>query len=148
MVTTKPGPEATLVLTRTFAAPREEVFRAWTDPEALKKWWAAGPGFTTPIAEVDLRVGGRYRLGMKAPDQELPYVVGGTYRAIHRPARLVYTWVWEGTDGPETLVTVEFRTLGSSTEVILTHEFFPTDEARKGHEMGWGSCLDGLAKIL
>ncbi len=148
MVTTKPGPETVLVLTRTFTAPREEVFRAWTDPEALKKWWAAGPGFTTPIAEVDLRVGGRYRLGMKAPDQELPYVVGGTYRAIHRPARLVYTWVWEGTDGPETLVTVEFRDRGSVTEVVLTHEPFADAADRDRHSAGWNGCLDRLAQVI
>lgn len=111
MATTKPGSETVLVLSRTFAAPRERVFRAWTDPAILKKWWAAGPGFTPTVAEVDLRVGGRYRLGMRAPDQGADYIVAGTYREVQRPARLVYTWAWEGTAGPETLVTVEFHAL-------------------------------------
>jgi len=148
MVTTKPGPETVLVLTRTFAAPREKVFRAWTDPEALKKWWAAGPGFTTTIVEVDLRVGGSYRLGMKPPDQEVAYVVGGTYREIQRPARLVYTWIWEGTDGPETLVTVEFRDRGSLTEVVLTHEHFADATDRDRHAAGWNGCLDRLAQVI
>jgi uncharacterized protein YndB with AHSA1/START domain len=148
MAKTRPNPETTLFVARTFAAPREEVFRAWTDPEALKEWWAAGPGFTTPVAEVDLRVGGRYRLGMKAPDQELPYVVGGTYREIERPARLVYTWAWEGSNAPETLVTVEFRDRGSLTEVVLTHEHFADATDRDRHAAGWNGCLDRLAQVI
>ncbi len=66
----KSSTETTLNLRRTFKAPRPEVFRAWTDPEELKKWW--GPeGYATPSAEVDLRVGGKYRLGMmKLPKGE------------------------------------------------------------------------------
>lgn len=94
MATTESGPGTVLVITRKLAAPRERVFRAWTEPEELKRWWGAGDGFTTPIAEVDLRVGGR---------------------DVQRPSRLVYTWAWEGSEGPETLVTVEFRDLGQST---------------------------------
>ena len=62
--------ETILQISRTFNAPRELVFQAWTQPESLSRWWAAGPRFTTPIAEVDLRVGGKYRLGMLAPDQD------------------------------------------------------------------------------
>ena len=142
--------EHTLQIKRTFAATREKVFRAWTNPEEVKKWF--GPeGYATPSVEIELRTGGKYRFGMKKlPDGELFYL-SGVFREVKPSEKLVYTWQWEGGEGPqagETLVTVEFRTLGSSTEVILTHEFFPTDEARKGHEMGWGSCLDGLAKIL
>ncbi len=85
MATTKPSPEATIHITRTFAARREKVFRAWTELRELKKWWAAGPGYTTPIAEVDLRIGGRYRLGMKPPDKDVVYIVGGTYREVLPP---------------------------------------------------------------
>lgn len=148
MATTKPGAEATLVVARTFAAPREQVFRAWTDPEELKKWWAAGPGFTTPIAEVDLRIGGRYRLGMKPPDKDVIHVVGGIYREVQRPSRLVYTWAWENGDGTETLVTVEFRDKGSSTEVVLTHEGLASHESRDQHAHGWTGCLDSLGRLM
>ncbi len=95
MATTKAGSDTVLVLSRTFTGSREKVFRAWTDPSVLKQWWA-GPGFTATIAEVDLRVGGRYRLGMRAPDKDVDYVVIGTYRKVQQPARLVYTWTWEG----------------------------------------------------
>lgn len=148
MAAPKPSLETTLHLTRTFAAPREKVFRAWTDPEALKKWW--GPeGYATPIAQVDLRVGGGYRLGMrKLPDGDLFYLAG-TFREVRPPERLVYTWTWEGeAEFGETLVTVEFRARGSSTEIILTHQLFPSEKARQDHEKGWSSCLDRLAGAL
>ena len=77
-------PDTTLTVRRTLAAPRERVFQAWTDPAALTQWW--GPkGYTTPMAEVDLRPGGRYRLGMrKLPDGELLFL-SGTYREVRPP---------------------------------------------------------------
>ena len=140
--------ETTLHLRRTFQAPREKVFRAWTDPEELRKWW--GPdGYETPIAEVDLRVGGAYRFGMrKLPDGDIFYLQG-TYREVRPPERLVYTWRWEATpELGETLVTVEFHDRGGSTEVALTHELFPTDKARSDHEKGWNSILSQLTKAL
>ena len=148
MASSRPGTEITLNLRRTFQAPREKVFRAWTDPEELKKWW--GPeGYATPSAEVDLRVGGKYRLGMrKLPDGEIFYL-SGIYREVRPPERLVYTWRWEAQpEHGETLVTVEFREVGDSTEVVLTHERFPTETARDDHNRGWSGCLDRLAKLL
>ncbi len=84
-VTTLPS----LSITRTFAAPRERVFQAWTDPEELKKWW--GPdGYTTPSAEVDLKVGGSYRFAMKPPGGEV-FFLSGEYREVRAPEKLVYT---------------------------------------------------------
>jgi uncharacterized protein YndB with AHSA1/START domain len=148
MATTKPSLEAIIHITRTFAAPREKVFRAWTEPQELKKWWAAGPGYTTPIAEVDLRVGGRYRLGMKPPDKDVVHIVGGAYREVQRPSRLVYTWVWEGSSAPGTLVTVEFRDQGASTEVTLVHEPFADSQSREQHLAGWTGCLDRLTNLV
>lgn len=141
-------PETTLHLTRTFPAPREKVFRAWTDPAELKKWF--GPeGYATPIVEVDLRVGGQYRLGMmKLPGGDVLYVVG-TYREVRPPEKLVYTWRWEAApEAEETVVSVEFRDRGGSTEVFLTHELFATEKARDDHEKGWSSSLVRLSKAL
>jgi len=95
MATRNASPETRLSLTRTFSAPREKVFRAWTDPEELKKWWGP-PGYSTPTADVDLRVGGAYRFGMmELPDGEVFYLAG-TYREVRPPEKLVYTWNWEG----------------------------------------------------
>ncbi len=156
--------EIFLRISRTLNAPRELVFQAWTEPDRLKQWWRAQPGFSTPIAEVDLRVGGRYRLGMQPPDRDEPYVVVGTYREILPPEKLVYTWAWEvnppaGTSGAgpepasalepgETLVTVEFHNVGGKTEVVLTHEYFPDSHVRDEHQGGWGGCLEQLAKLV
>ncbi len=139
------SPANTLRIGRTFASPREKVFRAWTDPEALKRWF--GPvGYSTPSADVDLRVGGQYRLGMrKLPDGEIFYLTG-VYREVRAPEKLVYTWYWESEpELGETLVTVEFRASGDSTEVVVTHELFTTDKALDDHDKGWNSCLDRLA---
>lgn len=137
----------TLRVRRTFPAPPERVFRAWTDPAELKRW--AGPGETTvATVEVDLRVGGRYRINMQAPDGT-PYHVVGTYRAVDPPKKLVYTWFWETNPAMgETVVTVEFRDLGGRTEIVLTHERLPTEEDRRNHETGWTACFDTLAGLV
>jgi len=138
-----------LRITRTFAAPREKVFKAWTDPAALKKWFAPGDDYATLIAEVDLRVGGRYRIQIRSPKGHLN-TVAGVYREIEPPEKLVFTWSWQegGMDVGETLVTVEFRDRGNTTELILTHEVFPTAEGRDEHSKGWAGCLDRLPKAL
>jgi len=140
--------EATLRLTRTFPASRERVFRAWTEPEALRRWLSPET-HETPSAEVDLRVGGAYRIGMrKLSDGKASYVTG-LYREITPPEKLAFTWRWEGEpEHGETLVTLEFRDLGGVTEVVLTHEQFPSEESRDGHGKGWTSCLNKLDTCL
>ncbi len=85
----------TLRITRRFAAPRDKVFQAWTDPEALKRWFAPSEDYSTPQAEVDLRAGGTYRIQMKAPDGAI-YAVKGTYKDVQPTKRLVFSWAWEG----------------------------------------------------
>ncbi len=147
MAETIPTSETTLQLKRIFPAPREKVFRAWTDPKELKKWFAPTDEYTVPFAEVDLRVGGNYRIAMQAPDGNL-HIAIGTYREILPPEKLVFTWSWEGADMQETLVIIEFRKQGNSTEVVLTHKLFPNVEARDKHSQGWTGCLDRLAKVL
>ncbi len=144
-----PNPTSTAVLriARTFPASRQRVFEAFTEPELLKQWW--GPaGFSLPKATVDFRVGGAYRFGMQPPQGDLMYLVG-TFREIKRPERLVYTWVWEGAP-PEsqTVVTVEFREVEGNTEVVVTQEPFPNDEARQQHVFGWEGGFDRLTEIL
>ena len=84
----------------------------------------------------------------KLPDGPVFYL-SGTYREVRPPEKLVYTWRWEAEpEYGETLVTVEFHDRGGSTEIVLTHELFPTEKARGEHERGWSGCCDKLAKIL
>lgn len=147
-----PQPDAqqvTLHIKRTFAAPRDQVFQAWTDPQALKKWW--GPaGYTTPSAEIDLRVGGKYHIVMRSPDGH-EYDLYGVYQTVESPVKLVYTWNWRGTrmdDIGETLVTVEFNVLeNNTTEVVLAHERFPNQQACDEHNWGWNATLDRLSAV-
>lgn len=143
--------EAVLRLSRTFNAPRERVFDAWTDPEVLREWWSAMPTMKPSCAEVDLREGGRYRLGMQDAESGNEHVVVGEYREVRRPERLAYTWMWENKPemtGGETLVEIDFRELGDGTEVVLTHTGLPTDESRGQHTHGWNGCLDSLGRYL
>jgi glutathione S-transferase len=136
-----------LEVRRTFAAAPERVFAAWTTPEELKLW--AGPGpIECPVTEVDLRVGGRFRINMRDPNGK-EYRVVGTYREVDPPRRLVYTWSWE-TDPlvTDSLVTVDFHDRSGKTEVVLRHEKFPDAERRDRHQVGWTACLEKLAAML
>lgn len=147
---TETDTEIGLRLERQFDAPSERVFDAWTDPQVLKQWWAAGPDWSTPLAEVDLRVGGRYRMSMRDPQNDATHTVGGEYKEIDRPARLVYTWAWERMDGAEldgeeSIVEVEFKSQDAGTLVVVTHRGFASEESRANHEHGWNACLDNLA---
>jgi uncharacterized protein YndB with AHSA1/START domain len=133
----------TVRITRIINAPRDDVFRAWTEPEQIREWW--GPGeFTCPEAEVDLRPGGSYRLAMQ-PTAGEPFIVAGTYREVEPPALLVYTWRWEtgpAADGSESVVSVEFKPVGARTELVLTHTEFPESHGPAPYKMGWEGGLE------
>jgi uncharacterized protein YndB with AHSA1/START domain len=138
-----------LIVRRTFAIDPEDAFRAWSDPNEMRRWFSP-IGFTTPVAEAEVRPGGHYRVGMQPPEGPTVYA-RGTYREVAPPDRLVFTWSWEeGTDlhGGETLVTVEFRAVPTGTEVILTHELLPSEQAVQMHREGWEACLANLARHL
>jgi uncharacterized protein YndB with AHSA1/START domain len=143
-------PDIVLEMRRTIRTSREKAFHAWTDPGQLRQWFAVAEGFTTPIAEVDLKVGGRYRLGMKAPGDSPLLIVGGVYQEILPPEKLVFTWQWESASPDElgTLVTVEFYEREGVTEIVLKHERFKNVMQRDKHREGWVGCLDQLERLL
>jgi uncharacterized protein YndB with AHSA1/START domain len=138
-----------LTLKHTFKAPREKVFNAWIDPQALMRWFAPSPQFTTPIAEVNLRVGGRYRIEMLEPDGTR-HVVTGIYREVQRPSRLVFTWSGTGcaAESEQTLVTIDFIARGDLTDVVLIHEGFVSERDRQAHLHGWNGCIAQLEAFL
>ena len=139
--------EKGILIQRIVAAPIEEVFSAWTKPEILCQW-PGPPGTTAPVIEVDLRVGGKYRLGIRNESGTILYV-GGEYQEVLPPRRLVYTWQSEQEDPDETLVTVDFRPVKHAhTEIVLKHERFTSVTARTNHHTGWDGCLDKLSKLL
>ena len=130
-----------LTISRTLAAPLDRVWRAFTDPAALVAWF--WPQRFAPTAEVDLRVGGRYRIGGPA----VGMAVSGEYVTVEPPHKLVFTWVWDGEPG-ETLVTIELAAAGTGTELALRHERFADDAGRDNHAQGWHDCLDRLPEWL
>lgn len=129
-------------------APSERIFSMLTDPAELAKWW--GPhGFTTPETELDLRVGGGYRLSMQPPDGDL-FHLAGEFREIHRPSRLVYTFRWEEPtpDDRETVVTLALDALGDATEVSLSQGMFATEERLALHRSGWTDSFEKLRDVI
>jgi uncharacterized protein YndB with AHSA1/START domain len=148
MTDTQTAEATKLVLRRTYHVPRERLFEAWTTPNILTQF--LGPG-EVKCAEVnvDLRVGGAYRIVMLMPDGER-MVATGRYREIDRPSRVACTWKWEE-DNPaeekETLLTLEFLDLGAETELVLTHEALRDADSRDRHTQGWTQILDQLETI-
>ena len=135
-----------LVIRRTYDAPVAAVWAAWTDPAQMKHWMGASDDYNTEVTS-DLRIGGRYRIVMRATDQET-HRVGGVYQEIVPLRRLVYTWAWESTPERESLVTVEFAPDGEGTALSLTHQRFFDRDARDRHRAGWVVCLDRFARYL
>lgn len=142
--------DRTLVIERVFDAPPELVFAAWTDPEQAKQWM--GPrDYPAFQSESDLRVGGKWRSGLRSPDGRAMWN-GGVYREIVPPKRLVYTFAWDedsGMHGPETLVTVDLAEIaGGKTRMTMRQAVFDTTSNRDGHRGGWNSMFDRLAEYL
>ena len=136
-----------LVLRRTYDAPRELVYQAWTDPQ-LAKEFLCPEEVTIPDAAFDVRVGGAYHITMNTKNG--PMTVRGVYREVRKAERLVMTWQWDEDDPKdmhETLLTIEFNVHGSGTELILTHENLASIESRDNHTHGWNSILDKLASL-
>lgn len=145
-----------LQLTRVFDAPRESVFKAWTDANQIKQWFKPPSDASLQSVKADARVGGKYRIQIRKNDGEF-FTSVGTYLEVKPPERLVFTWEFEK-DGsgdefgevepPEMLVTLEFHARGNQTELVLTHEKFTSVESRDRHKQGWTSLMDELGKIL
>jgi uncharacterized protein YndB with AHSA1/START domain len=140
--------ETSLELKRVFQAPLQRLYQAWIDPQMLNAWFHPNNQLTTE-AEVDLQVGGRYRIQMK-PAQGEPYIVGGVYQEIVPEEKLVFTWRWHNdeTEAPS-LVTVLFRAVSATeTEVVLRHEQLGGVEDRDNHALGWQGTFEQLAGFL
>jgi uncharacterized protein YndB with AHSA1/START domain len=134
-------------LERTFAAPAEAVFDAWTSPEVMRRWLHPGADWATPEAEVDLRVGGRIRVVMRRPDGS-EIESQGEFTLIERPHRLVMTWTFGDEPSNEQLIELTFTESEGSTTVLLVNSAISTDERRDAQEWGWKGCFDQLERAL
>lgn len=141
--------ERVLVLHRTFDAPRDLVFKAWTDPQHLMRW-SCPTGFVLTHCEGDLRPGGAWCSCMRSPEHGDLWL-GGVYREIRAPERLVFTHAWDsgpGKPGHETVVTVTLTERGGKTDMTFRQAEFESVESRDGHGAGWTECFDKLAELV
>ena len=142
------GQKPSLRLARNYPVAPEKVWRAWTDPEALKLWWGPDAADRVSAVQLDVRVGGRFRIvfgGPRGTDHE----VQGVYKEVVRPRKLVFTWTWPNTTPErESLVSIVFKAAGSGTELDFRHERFFDEAARDGHRRGWSAALDKLEAYL
>jgi len=137
------GAPATLEVRRTFRASPQRVFNAWTSAEAIRRWFSP-ENASVENAAVDFRVGGSYRVDIRDSNGNL-HVVGGQYRQIDAPRRIVFSWRWENhPHATDTVVSVEFIEHAEGTEVVLVQEGLVTEQDRAGHRHGWIGCLEKL----
>ena len=137
----------TLRIERTYQAPAQAVFDAWTSEAVLRRWFHAEHHWETSEAKVDLRVGGTVRVVMRDPETGSEYGGGGRYTEIDPPNRLAFTWIWD--DNPtRTLIELEFEETDGITTVRFVHSGLWNEEAVRSHKGGWDRCFDNLARTL
>jgi uncharacterized protein YndB with AHSA1/START domain len=150
-----------ILIERVFDAPRELVWKAWTEPGYVKRWWGA-KGFTEPVVRIDLREGGRYLFGMRSPEGQ-DFWSTGEYREIAPAERLVFTDSFSDAEGNvvpasyygmtgdwplELVATVTFEDADGGTKVTIREPGVPADEGRDMAVVGWNESLDKLAEVL
>ena len=137
-------------LQRRFRASPERLFRAWTQPDALREWWCPA-GWAAGDVEIDLRTGGAYRIEMRRAGAGGGIVsVSGRFLEVRPPERLVFTWRWHGAfaEMPETLVTLELRGSESETLLTLRHDHFTDLALRRQHRGGWLAACERLEQLM
>jgi uncharacterized protein YndB with AHSA1/START domain len=140
-------PDRVLRIERTFAAPAQDVFDAWTSAEVMRRWLHCGPDWETPVAEVDLRVGGHVHVVMRRPDGS-EAGMHGQYTVIDLPHRLVMTWTFDIDPSNQQLIELSFTESEGATTVVMINSRISTDPRRDSQELGWRGCLDQLARLL
>lgn len=140
----------TLTIRRVLKAPPELVFDVWTQPQHMLRWFSPAESYTNPFIEVDLRVGGSYRIAFLAPDG-VQSIVGGRYLEIAKPDKLVFTWKWEDHDrfgDHETTVSLDFIECEEGTELVMNHKGLPVGPMLEEHNWGWQGTLGRLEQAL
>jgi uncharacterized protein YndB with AHSA1/START domain len=135
-----------LTITRRLSASPPKVYAAWTQAENLIQWFAAQAKPGSVKADLDVRVGGRYRISFTNQDNDEYHEVGGLYREVVPDTRLQFTWAWHSTPERESLVTIEFKPDAGGTLMIFQQEQFADQVARDNHERGWNKFFDVLER--
>jgi uncharacterized protein YndB with AHSA1/START domain len=132
---------------RTFEAPAEEVFDAWTSEEVIRRWFKPGENWGTPSAEVDLRVGGTVQVVMRDPDGG---EVGakGEYTLIDRPNKLAFTWTFDDDPTNQQMIELEFTEQDGATTVLFVNSNISEEARRDAQYGGWRACFDNMELAL
>jgi len=141
------APNLQLQLRRHYPVSPEKVWRAWTDPQALSHWFGPGDVNSVVVADIDLRVGGRYHIGFTTQDGE-QHDVSGHYDTVDPPRRLVFSWAWKSTPERVSRVSIELQPAGSGTDLVFLQDRFYDQAAREGHERGWTATFVKLDAFL
>jgi uncharacterized protein YndB with AHSA1/START domain len=140
-------PARLIRIERTFDAPAGDVFDAWTNAEVMRRWLHCERDWSTPEAEVDLRVGGKIRIVMRRPDGT-EAGARGQYTVIDRPVRLVMTWTFDDDPSNEQLIELTFSESAGATTVVMLNSGISTDVRREAQDWGWRGCLRELERTL
>ena len=132
---------------RTFDAPAEDVFDAWTSPEVIRRWFIPQDGWQEPSAEVDLQVGGKIRVVMRDRDGE-PVGAGGEYTLIERPHRLAFTWTFDDDPSHQPMIELEFTERDGVTTVLFVNSDISEKGRRDAQYEGWSRCFDEMERVL
>ena len=148
MEDSKLAEKPSLRIARRYPVAPEKVWRAWTDPQAIKRWWGPGPNDRVSLAELDVRVDGRFRIVFGGPEGR-EHECAGVYREVVPHRKLAFTWSWPNST-PEriSVVTLVFKVAGEGTELDFRHEQFYDQAARDGHQRGWGEAFVKLEQFL
>ena len=137
-----------LTMNRSFNVPKKDVYDAWTNIEALKSWFAPTKEMTTIVHELELRIGGHYRIEMLEPTGT-SHKIHGEYIALNPYDQIVFTWEWESDEQQvNSLVTVALKEQDGSTDMVLTHEKLASQESVDLHSEGWTGCLAQLNNLF
>lgn len=138
-----------LKIQRTVNAPVQRVYKAWTDPTQMQKWF--GCEYVTDISvSQNLAVGGNYKICMTTAPDGVVVTVHGAYKEVVPNRKLVYTWNSDSTEYPasDTLISVEFISRGSATEIVLEHINFALEKSVEGHAIGWTAAFTKITDLV
>jgi uncharacterized protein YndB with AHSA1/START domain len=136
-----------LDIVRRYAVAPEKGWRAWTEPQALSRWFGPAETEVVTSAQLDVRVGGHWRIAFRTRDGQ-EHGVAGVYQVVEPPRRLAFSWAWQSTPERVSPVAIELVPHGAGCELRFRHDRFFDQQARDNHARGWGGTFEKLDAFL
>ena len=145
-MTTKSIPANSVLVERIFDTPVDTLWKIWTEPELIMRWFGADPNGTVQSAQMDLRVGGKHEVSFMDSDGT-SHTALGEFTLVELHSRLHYSWEWRSESGHISEVEVQFVPMGNKTKLILVHKNLSPD-SKHGYEMGWNGAFDKVERVV